>query len=243
MMTSRRRLLLGAVAVLVMPAPALIAQPAEVAASRRPEAYGTTSQTVQVVGAYAFQARFPSIQVLPSDGIGRYSATFMVATTALRAGAQLEKIEIAACDDSATDEVSLTVGSCETPGASCAGIETVGTGQAETPGCGFYSKVLAPPFPYDGGFPIGLTVSTGSDGTTVFSFAKLYYRLRVSPAPAVATFGDVPTDFLYFRAIEALAASGITSGCGGGNFCPDQPVTRGEVAKFLANALGLHWPN
>jgi len=56
------------------------------------------------------------------------------------------------------------------------------------------------------------------------------------------TFADVPATNLYFRAIEALAASGITSGCGGGNFCPDQPVSRGELAKFLANALGLHWP-
>ena len=78
------------------------------------------------------------------------------------------------------------------------------------------------------------------------SFASLTgivigYKLQVSPAPATATFADVPTNPSYFRAIEALAASGITQGCGGGNFCPNQPVTRGELAKFLANALGLHW--
>jgi hypothetical protein len=64
----------------------------------------------------------------------------------------------------------------------------------------------------------------------------------VSAAPAVATFGDVPTNFLYFRAIEALAASGITGGCGNGNFCPNQYVTRGEMSAFLALALGLRWP-
>jgi S-layer family protein len=52
---------------------------------------------------------------------------------------------------------------------------------------------------------------------------------------------DVPTSHLYLRAIEALAASGITGGCGDGNFCPSQAVTRGELAKFLAVALGLHW--
>ena len=51
----------------------------------------------------------------------------------------------------------------------------------------------------------------------------------------------MPTSYIYFRAIEALAASGITGGCGNGNFCPSQPVTRGEIAKFLANALGLYW--
>jgi hypothetical protein len=59
----------------------------------------------------------------------------------------------------------------------------------------------------------------------------------------VPTFGDVPTNYAYFRAIEALAASGITGGCGSGNFCPNQNVTRGEMAAFLARALGLHFRN
>jgi hypothetical protein len=26
-------------------------------------------------------------------------------------------------------------------------------------------------------------------------------------------------------------------------YCPDQPVTRGQMAVFLAKALGLHFPN
>ncbi len=41
--------------------------------------------------------------------------------------------------------------------------------------------------------------------------------------------------------VEALAASGITGGCGGGNDCPDSPVTRRQTAIFLARALGLSW--
>jgi len=52
---------------------------------------------------------------------------------------------------------------------------------------------------------------------------------------------DVPTNYWAFKAIEALADSGITTGCGGGNFCPDQSVTRAQMAVFLAKALGLHW--
>ena len=75
-----------------------------------------------------------------------------------------------------------------------------------------------------------------------FTGVSIYYQLQVSPAPATATFADVPTNYIYFRAIEALASAGITSGCGGGNFCPNQAVTRGEMAKFLAVALGLAWP-
>jgi hypothetical protein len=41
--------------------------------------------------------------------------------------------------------------------------------------------------------------------------------------------------------VEAIWASGLTGGCGGGNFCPNNPVTRGQMAVFLAKALGLSW--
>ena len=63
----------------------------------------------------------------------------------------------------------------------------------------------------------------------------------MSPAPGTPTFSDVPTTHLFYQAIEALAAAGITGGCGGGKFCPSDPITRGQMAAFLARALGLHW--
>jgi S-layer homology domain len=72
---------------------------------------------------------------------------------------------------------------------------------------------------------------------------SLGYQLQVSPPPATATFNDVPTSHPFFQYIEALAASGITGGCGSGNYCPDNPVTRGQIAVFIAKALGLHFPN
>jgi hypothetical protein len=65
------------------------------------------------------------------------------------------------------------------------------------------------------------------------------YVLEVSPAPPTPTFNDVPTTHPFFQFIEALAASGITAGCGNGNFCPDAPLTRGQMAVFLGKALGL----
>jgi hypothetical protein len=71
---------------------------------------------------------------------------------------------------------------------------------------------------------------------------RLYWERTVSPAPAVATFADVPTDHWAFRFIEALADSGITGGCGGGNYCPDDPLNRGQMAVFLSAALGLYYP-
>lgn len=57
-------------------------------------------------------------------------------------------------------------------------------------------------------------------------------------------FGDIGGLSSGFQnAIKALAFSGITGGCGGGSYCPNDPVTRGQMAVFLAKALGLHYPN
>jgi hypothetical protein len=76
-----------------------------------------------------------------------------------------------------------------------------------------------------------------------FKGVDLWWHRQVSPAPATATFADVPTNHPFFQFIEALAASGITGGCGSGNYCPDNPVTRGQMAVFLSKALGLNFPD
>jgi hypothetical protein len=80
------------------------------------------------------------------------------------------------------------------------------------------------------------------DPALTFKGARVLYRRQVSPAPATATFTDVPTGHLFFPFIEALARSGITSGCAPGQFCPGASITRGEMAAFLSIALGLYWP-
>ena len=55
-------------------------------------------------------------------------------------------------------------------------------------------------------------------------------------------FGDVTGSSPYCGFIEKMADDGITSGCGGGNFCPDAPVTRGQMAVFLVAAPSLIVP-
>jgi hypothetical protein len=68
------------------------------------------------------------------------------------------------------------------------------------------------------------------------------WRRQVSPAPATATFpADVPVSSPLHRFVEALAATGVTGGCGPGAYCPDAAVTRGQMAVFLSVALGLNW--
>jgi hypothetical protein len=85
--------------------------------------------------------------------------------------------------------------------------------------------------------------SCSGGGLRALKFQTSWTR-QVSPAPASATFNDVPTSHPFFQFIEALAKSGITGGCSLSPplYCPDQPLTRGQMAVFLAKGLGLQWP-
>jgi Zn-dependent metalloprotease len=60
-------------------------------------------------------------------------------------------------------------------------------------------------------------------------------------APPVATglFTDVPVGYWADKWIEQLAVEGITAGCGGGNYCPDDNVTRAQMAIFLVRTFNL----
>jgi hypothetical protein len=57
-----------------------------------------------------------------------------------------------------------------------------------------------------------------------------------TPPPCTGVFGDVTCPSQFANWIEALAAEGITGGCGGGNFCPTFPVRRDQMAVFLLKA-------
>jgi len=52
-------------------------------------------------------------------------------------------------------------------------------------------------------------------------------------------FTDVPVGYWAGNWIEQLAVEGITSGCGGCNYCPDNSVTRAEMAVFLVRTFSL----
>lgn len=80
-----------------------------------------------------------------------------------------------------------------------------------------------------------------TDGSNQLAGVILGYTLQVSPDPVYATFNDVPFGHPQHQFVEALVAAGITAGCGGGNYCPTNPLTRGQMAVFLAKALGLNW--
>jgi hypothetical protein len=63
-----------------------------------------------------------------------------------------------------------------------------------------------------------------------------------SPPAATHTFADVPVTGKEWMEpwIDQFAAEGITTGCGGGNYCPENNVTRAEMAVFIDRAYGLY---
>jgi len=62
---------------------------------------------------------------------------------------------------------------------------------------------------------------------------------RTPIVPQTGVFADVPPGSFGAGFIERLAADGITVGCGGGNYCPNTPITRAQIAVFIAKAFGL----
>jgi len=50
-------------------------------------------------------------------------------------------------------------------------------------------------------------------------------------------FSDVLNGAFAFSFIERLALSGITAGCGSGDYCPSAPVTRAQMAVFLERGM------
>ena len=65
--------------------------------------------------------------------------------------------------------------------------------------------------------------------------------LAPTPSRAAAAFSDVPFTHTFHEDISWLASRGVTKGCNppsNDRFCPDEAVTRGEMAAFMVRALG-----
>jgi hypothetical protein len=58
-----------------------------------------------------------------------------------------------------------------------------------------------------------------------------------------AAFLDIPIDHPFYTEIGKLSAWAVTLGCGGdGNYCPEQSVTREQMAAFIMRARGEYNP-
>lgn len=78
-----------------------------------------------------------------------------------------------------------------------------------------------------------------NDPVTRAQMAAFLVRGFDLTATSGKTFSDVPPGHPYRTDIDRLATAGVTTGCGGTKFCPNDPVTRGQMAAFLQRALDL----
>lgn len=70
--------------------------------------------------------------------------------------------------------------------------------------------------------------------------AAFLARAFALPPPEGDHFPDVAAS-VHREAVNAAAESGVTAGCEPTRFCPRAPVTRGQMASFLARAIGYGW--
>ena len=115
------------------------------------------------------------------------------------------------------------------------------TGTAAASGAPF-SVVAGSPFMLGAGGSQTVTVRFSPTSGTTFTGNVNFTTDAGNASRSVIgqgqTFSDVPPNHPFWTWIEALFAAGITGGCGGGNYCPDDPVTRGQMAVFLLR--GIH---
>lgn len=210
-------------------------------------AYGTTAVGMYTINGLQFVPALSTSEfsvdgpTLTRTYVGAGSAIFYAAVT-LPTGTKVVALEAEGCDNHAS--LRLQVGLLECDLNDCTPIVWMETGSAETPGCSFFSTPISPALTLDQ-FYKSYILHARFHGVAELRLraVRLYYQRQVSPAPAVASFTDVPTTHPFFRFIEALKRAGITGGCSATAFCPDAPLTRGQMAVFLATALGLHFPN
>jgi hypothetical protein len=241
----RRHSFLGASFVLFLLAGAARAQDA-------PDVFGTDDEGITVVG---YQEFLPFQSDLTWGGSAeRHGVSTMYAPlNMLPNGSRITQITFYVRDDDPGSNFQ---------GALCHSSVDSSTGQGLGSGCEPSINTSGQPGEtvvfenYDPPLPILYRQASGNSANVVNYFlsaqlltsdvairmVRIRWKRQVTPAPGTATFNDVPTNHPFFQFVEALSASGITAGCGTDIYCPDAPLTRGQMAVFLSKALGLHWP-
>jgi len=243
----------------VVPASAVATSPATSPAPRAPRTWGTTQINYASVGAQEMVSRSDATHYDGTGQLFRYQTNTtglgLQATLHLPGGARILSLQLDYYDTSLTGEVLAELDVCSYDGSSCVpqlgflacsdALVTACSGNVNAPGwSNAYADLSGANLVvnnYLSGYRI-LAGNTTNDGGTAIWRVLVGYLLQVSPDPPTASFNDVPTSHPFHQYVEALFASQVTAGCGGNDYCPDSPLTRGQMAVFLSKALGLQWP-
>ncbi len=90
----------------------------------------------------------------------------------------------------------------------------------------------------------GITSGCGNDRFCPFGYVSRaemgsFLQRSLGLKPMTANFFSDISSSVHRSAINAIANANITTGCGGGRYCPSTTVSRGEMATFLVRALSL----
>ncbi len=222
-----------------------------------PEQFGLQCCQITQIPAAAFEEGQPGGGWVPS--LNGYvfrtaSSSVLWAPVLLPSGVEIQFLDLFHYDSNTTHNITATLwafsggGPFSGPPADTA---LGGATSSGSPGYGYAGTQLAYTVNNNVAFDpaaaqlVVIINTSAADFTVGFKAVDIWWMRQISPAPLVATFSDVPTSHPFFQFIEALAASGITLGCDLGPpplYCPDLPVTRAQMAAFLARAFGLYWP-
>lgn len=102
------------------------------------------------------------------------------------------------------------------------------------------------PFGADIGWMIDAGISTGCGPDLFCTYNRITRGEMAAFLDRALVLPPTPTDYFtddeaspFEISINRLAAAGISTGCGGGRYCPNANVTRGEMAAYLDRALEL----
>lgn len=117
---------------------------------------------------------------------------------------------------------------------------------SDVPGNEWYAPYVQ--YAYDNGLMNG--VGGGrfdpQGSTTRAMVVTILYRISGSPSTSAYSFGDVPQGQWYSDPISWAANHHVVNGIGGGNFSPNDPVTREQMVTMLyryANYIGINTAN
>lgn len=201
------------------------------------------------MGFYRSENGYRGLAAAPGDPPWRFGAPFELPN-----GALIEEICFFLYDISDTDDIRVVLSRSEVDVGSSPDVEVAASMPATSAGyfaeCFEFLPLSLPRYRtfanLDGDILSGwlfweLRVELNDRIEHEFRGAYVKYRLDVSPSPASPTFSDVGPSSLL-RYVEAMNAAGIATGCTADRFCPNDPVTRVQLAVMLSRALGLHWP-
>ncbi|HEY1100560.1 MAG TPA: N-acetylmuramoyl-L-alanine amidase [Myxococcota bacterium] len=94
-----------------------------------------------------------------------------------------------------------------------------GTTQTECPGNALYARLQ--------------TLVDRAKGTTTTTPPTTTPPTTTPPATGSDSFTDVPSSHFAYAAIEKLKARGVVSGCTSTTFCPNEKITRGQMALII----------